>query len=504
MPNKINFFQKKNRNRRVGSGKKNMVRKSNSTPPDNKKALKSHLSDSKTESEILGLSINESNTGSRPGTQPNIQQPRNKRTHPRIQTRHIIAKGGSRPTTQELTHSTRHIITRSNSRPTTQERSIELRRTSISRGSLLLDDIPRPQPPEHVEFSKYRRLGAIETQQPLSRVDEDSSNTFRSSSVVLPPEKNYQSYRESLVKHGRTQSDRMVIHDKDSREAWPRRDVPIPMYMEPSYPRRRSYIDPLHRSHNINRLRIPRDLDDRPKTSPEILERRPGSGTQSLIGERIKLRGPDETLKEIVTILNSSRTNSRMSVTSDSAFIDNQSEPMVNMSLNSSSDSVNNTNKKGNNLSMSFGSVAKRSTPPVSPPSPGTGAFRATGSKEHRDILRQLIPQLNGTSSRKSTPEELRKNSRRPHSGRAKATLTPPRFPPVTPTRKKRGKRPRCHECGRHLKLTATYSCRCGNDFCDKHRLSETHSCSFDYRSEGRRLLQISNPLITPQRLPKI
>ena len=476
----IDCTQKKNRGRRhtPGSGKKALARRILSTP-ENKLPLKPKSFNDQIQETDLGLSFGDN--GSRPNTQQKLI---NRKNNHRNQTR---------------------LHTRAGSRPTTQERSIELRRTSISRSSIKLDDIPRPQPPEHVEFSKYRRLGAIESQhhERLSRVDEDSSNSFPSSNVVIPPDKNYHSYRESLVKHSKTSTDKSLIQDIDSREAWPRREVPIPLYMEPVQ-RRRSFVDPLHKSYNINRLRIPRELDDRPKTSPEILERRPGSGTNSLIGDRIQLKGPDDRLKEIVSILNTSRANSRLSHVSDGPPTERRKESKLWSSFNGINES-NSSFKSKKSLSVSINSLTRRGTPPSSPPTPGAGALRATGSKEHRDILRQLIPQLNGALSRRSTPEDLRKGHRRPISGRINGPMSPPRLPPVTPSRKKRaGKRPRCHECGRHLKLTATYQCRCGNDFCDKHRLSETHSCTFDYRSEGRRLLQISNPLITPQRLPKI
>ena len=45
---------------------------------------------------------------------------------------------------------------------------------------------------------------------------------------------------------------------------------------------------------------------------------------------------------------------------------------------------------------------------------------------------------------------------------------------------------------------------RCGGNFCSWHRCPETHSCSFDYRSEGRRVIEQSNPLVTAEKLPKI
>lgn len=49
------------------------------------------------------------------------------------------------------------------------------------------------------------------------------------------------------------------------------------------------------------------------------------------------------------------------------------------------------------------------------------------------------------------------------------------------------------------------YFClRCGNIFCSMHRYSETHDCTYDYKSAGRRFLQETNPIISAPKLPKI
>ncbi len=46
--------------------------------------------------------------------------------------------------------------------------------------------------------------------------------------------------------------------------------------------------------------------------------------------------------------------------------------------------------------------------------------------------------------------------------------------------------------------------CRCQRVFCARHRHPESHSCSFDYKEEGRRLLQRANPPLALPKLPKI
>ena len=54
------------------------------------------------------------------------------------------------------------------------------------------------------------------------------------------------------------------------------------------------------------------------------------------------------------------------------------------------------------------------------------------------------------------------------------------------------------------LKLVLLISFRCGGVFCSTHRYAETHSCTFNYKAEGRKCIARSNPLVTATKLPKI
>jgi len=47
-------------------------------------------------------------------------------------------------------------------------------------------------------------------------------------------------------------------------------------------------------------------------------------------------------------------------------------------------------------------------------------------------------------------------------------------------------------------------SVRCGGNFCSVHRNAEAHGCRFDYKTEGRRLLEQNNPVVAAEKLPKI
>ncbi|XP_060523254.1 uncharacterized protein LOC132700141 [Cylas formicarius] len=78
----------------------------------------------------------------------------------------------------------------------------------------------------------------------------------------------------------------------------------------------------------------------------------------------------------------------------------------------------------------------------------------------------------------------------------------PPPPPPLLPPVAK--KRSRCGECNRRLNITNIYSCRCGRMFCSQHRYSEVHRCTYDYKTEGRRLLEHQNPLVAAEKVKRI
>ncbi|XP_033118736.1 AN1-type zinc finger protein 4-like [Anneissia japonica] len=80
--------------------------------------------------------------------------------------------------------------------------------------------------------------------------------------------------------------------------------------------------------------------------------------------------------------------------------------------------------------------------------------------------------------------------------------LPPVSKPPLTSNKKKTSKR--CFLCNKKTGLASSYKCRCGRNFCASHRYAEVHSCGYDYKSEGRKLLEQSNPMVTAPKLPKI
>jgi hypothetical protein len=61
----------------------------------------------------------------------------------------------------------------------------------------------------------------------------------------------------------------------------------------------------------------------------------------------------------------------------------------------------------------------------------------------------------------------------------------------------------RCNVCRKRVGLTG-FRCRCEKLFCPRHRHSEMHNCSFDYKTAGREEIARANPLIRAAKVIKI
>lgn len=46
----------------------------------------------------------------------------------------------------------------------------------------------------------------------------------------------------------------------------------------------------------------------------------------------------------------------------------------------------------------------------------------------------------------------------------------------------------RCNLCRKKLGLV-NFQCKCGGMFCSEHRMSESHTCQYDYQAEYKKLL---------------
>ncbi|KAJ6808617.1 zinc finger AN1 domain-containing stress-associated protein 15-like [Iris pallida] len=61
----------------------------------------------------------------------------------------------------------------------------------------------------------------------------------------------------------------------------------------------------------------------------------------------------------------------------------------------------------------------------------------------------------------------------------------------------------RCSTCRKRVGLTG-FRCRCGHLFCGRHRYSDVHKCSFDYKAMGREEISKANPLVRAAKIIKI
>ena len=60
-----------------------------------------------------------------------------------------------------------------------------------------------------------------------------------------------------------------------------------------------------------------------------------------------------------------------------------------------------------------------------------------------------------------------------------------PRGPPPPTTQTKKN---RCECCSKKLGLV-NFQCKCGGVYCSEHRMSENHTCQYDYQAEYKKLL---------------
>jgi predicted nucleic acid binding AN1-type Zn finger protein len=54
--------------------------------------------------------------------------------------------------------------------------------------------------------------------------------------------------------------------------------------------------------------------------------------------------------------------------------------------------------------------------------------------------------------------------------------------------------------CIKKLTLT-TFACKCSFKFCDKHRIPEDHNCSYNYKNNYSKQLEVSNKTVIANKL---
>ncbi|XP_058073556.1 zinc finger A20 and AN1 domain-containing stress-associated protein 5-like [Magnolia sinica] len=61
----------------------------------------------------------------------------------------------------------------------------------------------------------------------------------------------------------------------------------------------------------------------------------------------------------------------------------------------------------------------------------------------------------------------------------------------------------RCLCCRKKVGLTG-FRCRCGDLFCSKHRYSDRHVCSYDYKAAGREMIARENPVVKAAKIIRV
>lgn len=59
-----------------------------------------------------------------------------------------------------------------------------------------------------------------------------------------------------------------------------------------------------------------------------------------------------------------------------------------------------------------------------------------------------------------------------------------------------------CDKCSKRTIIV--FTCRCGKEFCSKHRYPESHDCTFDYVGHGKKKLAKDNPAVGAQKVAEI
>ena len=60
----------------------------------------------------------------------------------------------------------------------------------------------------------------------------------------------------------------------------------------------------------------------------------------------------------------------------------------------------------------------------------------------------------------------------------------------------------KCDICKKHRPIIL--KCRCGCNYCLKHRYIENHNCKFDYKNFEREKIRKENPIIVKDKITKI
>ena len=85
-------------------------------------------------------------------------------------------------------------------------------------------------------------------------------------------------------------------------------------------------------------------------------------------------------------------------------------------------------------------------------------------------------------------------------------STTPSKSKQQMATTKKKKNRCAVESCNKKLSLSqiSIGKCKCENVFCSSHRNPEDHNCTYDFKMEGKKRLEIDNPKVEHQKIDKI
>jgi predicted nucleic acid binding AN1-type Zn finger protein len=137
-------------------------------------------------------------------------------------------------------------------------------------------------------------------------------------------------------------------------------------------------------------------------------------------------------------------------------------------------------NPKTNNMcSKCFRTTSTSVVPPASSPKPATSSTHIPTSSP---VTKTIIPIAEAPTQPVATPMEIQ---------------------PTQGDECLQRDTSRCWGCKKKVGLLGI-KCRCGFTFCGTHRYPECHNCEFDYKTMGKEILKVQNPVVVAPKIVKL
>eukprot|EP00188_Purpureofilum_apyrenoidigerum_P002993 Plantae.Rhodophyta-Purpureofilum_apyrenoidigerum.ctg3038.p1 GENE.Plantae.Rhodophyta-Purpureofilum_apyrenoidigerum.ctg3038~~Plantae.Rhodophyta-Purpureofilum_apyrenoidigerum.ctg3038.p1 ORF type:complete len:157 (+),score=22.07 Plantae.Rhodophyta-Purpureofilum_apyrenoidigerum.ctg3038:171-641(+) len=146
-------------------------------------------------------------------------------------------------------------------------------------------------------------------------------------------------------------------------------------------------------------------------------------------------------------------------------------------------------------------------------PQPCVTGCGYNGTAENKSMCSKCYHEHQRQEQNRVIPVDAENRNKEPVSWFGKETATPA---PVTVKRKavevegEEVPKPkvqkninRCFFCRKKIGLS-NFKCRCGYHYCVEHQYSDSHNCSFDYKTFNKAILSKENPIIKAAKVTKI